>query len=71
MKNIINILVAFLYILIFCIRLYPQELDCGYNGELTVGGIPTNTQGSGRFFRVLVIYIAFNDDIVTGPSENI
>lgn len=64
--------------LLFCIfifiayfKLYSQELICIHNEAIALGTIPVNTQGTGKFFRVLIIYITFKDDIVAGPSENI
>ena len=73
-KKIFSYLVAISIFFIFISNVYSQFTDdfvCGDSDIVVSGSIPVHTPETGKFFRVLIIYITFPDDATTGTSTNI
>ena len=74
MKKQISILTVLVLILIFFTSAYSQFSDntgCGDEEVVSSGTVPVFTPETGKFFRVLIIYITFPDDNTEGPETNI
>ena len=67
-------LISITFIFIFKLNAQSQFEDdnfCGNDEVLTSGTVPVHTPETGKFFRVLIIYITFPDDTTSGPLTNI
>lgn len=71
-KKIITIIIVLLIFFVKILNVKGQSEDyiC-YTDEFTSAGylqIPTNSEESGQYLRILIIYVTFSDDNVTGPN---
>jgi len=74
MKNQISIFIILALILLFTSSAYSQFADnivCENDEAVSSGTVPVHTPETGKFFRVLIIYITFPDDNTEGPESNI